>query len=165
VGRAGFCIVVIPLDKKLAVSLGELLQALENERFKHTEYWCIYTIPRIKRQFHTDKAKLHNKVGSDPPPKLPGPIVQSYYRKSESGVGCFVFFRRSQLDHDFGAFLVWSPEFWQVELIKRVIEWTQKATHDMLGRPFGGEMPYAELQDFMWTPQDRSQSIDGAKRL
>jgi hypothetical protein len=165
VGRAGFFILVVPLDRKLSTSLSELLQALEDERFKHVEYWCIYTIPRIKRQFHTDKAKLHNKVGSDPPPKLPGPIVQSYYKKSETGMACFVFFKRSQLDRDFATFLVWTPEFWQIELIKRVIEWTQKATHDMLGRPFGGEMPYAELQDFIWTPQDGSRLANGAGPL
>ena len=141
--RASYLLIAIPLDEKAgdSPSILDLARAIEKE------LWAIFTMPRINGAFHTDKMLLHRKIGSEDPPKLSGEHIQAVH--PGTGIGVFVAFRGStQLDKDLGL-LVWAPEHWQVEAIEKIIKWSQKATHDLLGRPFGGKMPYAELVDFM----------------
>ena len=140
--RATHLLIVIPLDPRVgdAPSRLDLVAAAEKE------LWSIFSAVRSDGFFHFDKMELHRKIGSGPAPMPNGPKVAAVHRGA--GVGVFVAFKPSQLDQDLGL-LVWAPAGWQVEAISRVIEWSQKATHDLLGRGFGGRMPYAELQDFM----------------
>ena len=141
--RASYLLIAVPLDEKAgdSPSIMDLATAVEKE------LWAIFSMPRINGVFHTDKMVLHRKIGSGDPPKLSGDHVKAVH--PGSGMGVFVAFKGpTQLDKDLGL-QVWAPEFWQVEAIEKVIQWSQKATHDLLGRPFGGKMPYAELVDFM----------------
>ena len=141
--RASCLLIAVPLDEKAGDSPSIMDLATATEK----ELWAIFTMPRITGFFHTDKMVIHRKIGSGDPPKLSGELVEAVHARS--GIGVFVAFRGpTRLDRDLGL-LVWAPKYWQVEAIEKVIHWSQKATHDMLGRPFGGKMPYAELVDFM----------------
>jgi hypothetical protein len=141
--RASYLLIAVPLDEKA----GDSPSILDLATAVKKELWAIFSMPRINGVFHTDKMLLHRKIGSEDPPKLSGEHIQAVH--PGTGIGVFVAFRGStQLDKDLGL-LVWAPEHWQVEAIEKIIKWSQKATHDLLGRPFGGKMPYAELVDFM----------------
>jgi hypothetical protein len=144
--RAAHLLIIIDLDKRTKSSIGELMKALENRKYRFKQLWTVFSCPRINGYFHTDKIKIHRKIGAEPPPKPLRPLIKAIH--PGNGVGVFVAFKPSQLDMDMG-FDLWAPVYWMVELIEKTIQWSQKATHDMLGRPFGGEMPYAELADFM----------------
>lgn len=141
--RATHLLIVVPLDPKAGDSPSQLDLATALEQ----ELWAIFSMPRLEGVFHTDKMMLHRKIGSHDPPRLSGEPIKAVH--PGAGIGVFVTFKGpTQLDKDLGLF-VWAPEGWQVEAISRTIEWSQKATHDLLGRPFGGKMPFALLQDFM----------------
>lgn len=144
--RASQLFIVIQLDPKTQTGLGDLLKALEDERYRHTKLWAVFSCPRKDGYFHTDQLQLHRKIGSDPPPQPAGPTVKAAH--PGNGVGVFVAFKPSQIDRDMNM-LVWAPEQWMIELIAETVKWSQKATRNMLGRPFAGPMPYAELQDFV----------------
>lgn len=144
--RAAHLLILINLDEKANLNIGGLLKALEDERYRFKQLWAVFSCPRRNGYFHTDKIRIHRKIGAEPPPKPLGPLVKAVH--PGSGIGVFVAFKPSQLDQDMGI-LLWTPKYWMIKLIEETIQWSQKATHDMLGRPFGGEMPYAELADFM----------------
>lgn len=141
--RASHLLIAIPLDHKAGDTPSpiDLTTAIEND------LWAIFTIPRLDGIFHTHKMELHRKIGSGPDPQLSGEHIKAAH--PGTGISVFVAFKApTQLDRDLSLF-VWAPEDWQLEAIQKTIEWSQKATHDLLGRPFGGKMPYAELADFM----------------
>jgi hypothetical protein len=141
--RASYLLIAIPLDEKAGdtPSVLDLAAAIEKQ------LWAIFSMPRIDSVFHMEKMFIHRKIGSSDPPKLPGEHMKSAH--PGTGIGVFVAFKApTQLDKDLGL-AVWAPEGWQAEAILRVIEWSQKATHDLLGRAFGGRMPYAELTDLL----------------
>ena len=140
--RATHLLIAIPLDDRAGDAPSPLDLAAATEK----ELWGIFSALRSDGLFHIDKMELHRKIGSGPGPMPNGPKVPAVHRGT--GVGVFVAFKPSQLDRDLGL-LVWAPEGWQVEAILKTIDWSQKATHDLLGRPFAGKMPFAMLQDFM----------------
>ena len=140
--RATHLLIAIPLDDRA----GDTPSQIDLARAVEQDLWTVFSTLRKVGFFHMDTLQLHRKIGSGPGPMLNGPQVPAAH--PGTGIGVFATFKPSQLDQDMGV-RVWAPEAWQLELLLKTIEWSQKATHDLLGRPFGGKMPYAELQDFM----------------
>lgn len=142
--RASYLLIAIPLDEKA----GDSPSPIDLAKTAEVQLRAIFSAVRKDNLFHMNTLLLHRKIGSDPWP-VPDPtqLIPAVHRGS--GVGVFLDFKLlTPLDNDFKR-AVWSPEAWQLEAALETIKWSQKATHDLLGRPFGGKMPYAELQDFM----------------
>jgi len=140
--RAGYLLIAIPLDEKAgdSPSVIDLAKAVE------IDLYAIFSAVRKDGFFHMDTMKLHRKIGSDSGPIPKETLVPAVH--PNTGVGVFATFKPSQLDIDTGL-RVWAPEKWQLDVLDKTVVWSQKATHDLLGRPFGGKMPYAEIRDFM----------------
>jgi hypothetical protein len=141
--RASYLLIAIPLDEKAgdSPSVMDLAKAVEKD------LWAIFSMLRKDGFFHPRTMILHRKIGSGDPPHLPEKPVKAVH--PGTGIGVFVAFKApTQIDEDLHL-EVWPPEFWQVKAIEETIQWSQKATHDLLGRRFAGKMPYAEIADFM----------------
>jgi len=142
--RAGFLLIAIPFDEKADDSPSSIDLAKTAE----VQLQAIFSVVRKDKAFQMNTLLLHRKIGSGPWP-VPDPTQLIPAVHPGSGVGVFLDFKfPTQLDNDVKR-VVWTPEAWQLEAALEVIKWSQKATHDLLGRPFGGKMPYAELVDFM----------------
>ena len=142
--RASYLLIAIPLDEKA----GDSPSVMDLARAVEIELRGIFSAVRKDNFFHMDTLLLHRKIGSQPWP-VPDPTQLRPAVHPGSGVGVFLDFTfPTQLDKDLKR-VVWSPEAWHLEAGLEVVKWSQKATHDLLGRPFGGKMPYADLVDFM----------------
>jgi hypothetical protein len=142
--RAAYLLIAIPLDEKAGASPSRIDLAKTAE----VKLRAIFSAVRKDGFFHMNTMLLHRKIGSDPWP-IPDPTLLTPAAHPSNGVGVFLDFKfLTQLDKDMKR-VVWAPEAWQLEAALETIKWSQKATHDLLGRPFGGKMPYAELVDFM----------------
>lgn len=132
--RATHLLIAIPLDEKV----GDAPSPLDLDKALEQELGAIFSVIRQRGFFHMKTMQIHGAIGTPPKPKT-GLIPAEHPKR---GVGIFVTFLPSQLDLDFGLRL-WAPEAWQIEAIKKAIDWSQRATFELLGRGFGGEMPYA----------------------
>jgi len=59
-----------------------------------------------------------------------------------------VLMEPSQIDQDFGAY-IWVPSQFEIEEIQKALDQSDKLTHKLLGRGWGGLRPYYRLEDFM----------------
>ena len=136
-------LVAIPLHEGAdSLSIGELAEAVK------VQLQAIFSVVRKNGFFQMNTLLLHRKVGASPWP-VPDPTWLIPAVHPGNGVGVFLDFKfPTKLDRDVKR-VVWAPKAWQLEAALETIRWSQKATHDLLGRPFGGEMPYAELADFL----------------
>jgi hypothetical protein len=142
--RTNCLLIAIPLDEKA----GDSPSVMDIAKKTEVQLRAIFSVIRKDNFFHMNTLLLHRKIGSDPWP-VPNPthLIPAVHRGD--GVGVFLDFKLlTPLDKDMKR-VVWTPELWQLEAASEVIKWSQKATHDLLGRPFGGKMPYAELADFV----------------
>jgi len=142
--RATYLLIAIPLDEKA----GDSPSPIDLARTVEVELQAIFSAVRKDNFFHMNTLLLHHKIGSGPWP-VPDPSQLSPAVHPRTGVGVFLDFKfPTQLDKDVKR-VVWTPEAWQLEASLEIVKWSQKATHDLLGRPYGGKMPYGELLDFM----------------
>ncbi|MEM3640582.1 MAG: hypothetical protein QXQ94_09525 [Candidatus Bathyarchaeia archaeon] len=142
--RSSCLLIAVPLDEKA----GDSPSPIDLAKTVDVQLRAIFSAVRKDNFFQMKTLLLHRKIGSEPWP-VPNPTQLIPAVHKGSGVGVFLDFKLlTQLDKDMNR-AVWSPEAWQLEAALEVIRWSQKATHDLLGRPFGGKMPYAELADFM----------------
>ena len=142
--RASYLLIAIPLDEKA----GDSPSPIDLAKTAEVQLQAVFSAVRKDSNFHMGTLLLHRKIGSGPWP-VPNPTQLIPAVHPGNGVGVFLDFKLlTQLDKDLKR-AVWTPEAWQLEAALQVINWSQKATHDLLGRPFGGKLSYAEIADFM----------------
>jgi len=142
--RASYLLIAVPLDEKA----GDSPSPIDIAKTVEVQLQGIFSVVRNDGAFRMNTLLLHRKIGSSPWP-VPDPTQLIPTVHPGKGVGVFLDFKLlTQLDKDMKR-AVWTPEAWQLEAALQVINWSQKATHDLLGRPFGGKLSYAEIADFM----------------
>jgi len=109
---------------------------------------AVVIILRKNQAFDTGNAIIHRSFGGFT--QFPLPAVPAAYRSNKpvDGYGVALILQASQADVDFGVPTLFLTAD-DVDIIKEAFDKSDKLTHDLLGRGWGGRRPYAEIQDFM----------------